>query len=216
MQAAANIRQLLGHPPSSQLILQFLSSLSTTVSTSSSPTPEVKAYPDAVYFNFYALGISLLFLPVHGYKPRTGTPRADLEEDHLVLDGIDIYNSPERPPPEAEGKSARGAATSIYSAYPIFPMALTLPPRTVDGKERPSAIAITQQTTGKEFLTWLGEPDRKGGGAGPSSGSIGIWIQYSKDGLMVEFGGDESRGPQAWDRGKDAVWKVISIIPPTE
>jgi len=30
---------------------------------------------------------------------------------------------------------------------------------------------------------------------------------------MVEFGGDESRGPQAWEKGKDAVWKVISIFP---
>jgi len=65
---------------------------------------------------------------------------------------------------------------------------------------------------GKEFIALLGEPNRKGGGAGPSSGSIGIWVEWTRDGLMVEFGGEESRGPQAWERGKDAPWKVISIF----
>jgi len=32
---------------------------------------------------------------------------------------------------------------------------------------------------------------------------------------MVEFGGDEARGPQAWERGKDAIWKVITLFSQT-
>jgi len=68
--------------------------------------------------------------------------------------------------------------------------------------------------TGKDFVAALGEPDRKGGGSGPSSGSIGIWVEWTRDGLMVEFGGDDSRGPQAWERGKDALWRVISVFSP--
>ena len=78
-----------------------------------------------------------------------------------------------------------------------------------------SSKIYSHAATGKDFVKVLGEPDRKGGGAGPSSGSIGIWCEWSKDGLMVEFGGDEARGPQAWERGKDEVWKVITLFPPT-
>ena len=66
----------------------------------------------------------------------------------------------------------------------------------------------------QELVSVLGEPDRKGGGAGPSTGSIGIWCEWSKDGLMIEFGGDDARGPGAWERGKDAVWKVITLFQP--
>ncbi|KAH9009554.1 hypothetical protein EDB83DRAFT_2234719 [Lactarius deliciosus] len=198
-----NIRDLLGRTPSSQQLTEYLSTLSATI-----PTPEVKAYPDAVYFNYYPLGLSLLFVPVNGYKPRPNAPRQDLLDTHLVLDGVDIYNSAK----SSNLTGETGSQRSTYSPYPITPIVIAISPETRGDIARPSFLNITQRMVGKEFVALLGEPDRKGGGSGPSSGSIGIWVEWTRDGLMVEFGGDESRGPQAWERGKDAPWKVISVF----
>jgi hypothetical protein len=75
----------------------------------------------------------------------------------------------------------------------------------------PKSVSVSAETIGKDFVAELGEPDRKGGGAGPYS--INIWCEWTKEGVMVEFG-DHARGPQAWDKGKDANWKVISFYPP--
>jgi len=188
--ATSDIRVLLGSSPSSPDLAAYLSTLASPVAT-----PDVKSYSDAVYFNYYALGLSLLFTPIKGYRPQ------DLQDAHLVLDGIDIYN---------DGKT--GSRPPTYSPYPITPITLTVTPETKEDTPRPSVLSVTRDMTGKEFVTALGEPDRKGGGSGPSSGNIGIWVEWTRDGLMVEFGGDDSRGPQAWERGKDAPWRVISIF----
>ncbi|KAI0778593.1 hypothetical protein BD413DRAFT_510331 [Trametes elegans] len=211
---ASNLQQLLGHKPSSTTLSEHISTLAAKTSKLDVATPEVKSYSDAVYFNYYPLGLSILFKPVNGYKPKTGLKRSDLQDENLVVDGIDIYNVPA---PKA-GATASRATKSPYTTYPISPIVLNLVPLPQDkeGKTRAETINITPETTGKEFVLSMGEPDRKGGGAGPSSGSIGIWCEWSKDGVMVEFGGEESRGPQAWERGKDAVWKVISIFPPKQ
>ena len=197
----SNLRDLLGHSPSSHQLTEYLSTLSTTITS-----PEVKSYPDAVYFNYYSLGLSLLFVPVNGYKPGSNASRQDLLDTHLILDGVDIYNSDSL-------AEETGSHRSSYSPYPITPIIITIiSPETRGNTTRPSFLNITQSMSGKEFVALLGEPDRKGGGSGPSSGSIGIWVEWSRDGLMVEFGGEGSRGPQAWERGKDAPWKVISVF----
>lgn len=209
---ASDLKQLLGQKPSSSALSQHISALASSSSSPADITPEVKSYSDAVYFNYYPLGLSILFIPVNGYKPKTGLTRKDLQDDNLEIDGIDIYNVP-----KPKDNAAR-ATKSPYTTYPISPIVLSLVslPPDKDGKARAESINITPETTGKEFVLVMGEPDRKGGGAGPSSGSIGIWCEWVKDGVMVEFGGEESRGPQAWERGKDAVWKVISIFPPKQ
>ncbi|KAI0361175.1 hypothetical protein OH77DRAFT_1417388 [Trametes cingulata] len=211
---ASDLKQLLGQKPSSSTLAEHISALASSAGKPDAVKPEVKSYSDAVYFNYYPLGLSILFKPVNGYKPKTGLKREELQDDNLILDGIDIYNVPK---PKA-GANASRATKSPYTTYPISPIVLSLVPLPPDkeGKTRADSISITPETTGKEFVLSMGEPDRKGGGAGPSSGSIGIWCEWSKDGVMVEFGGEESRGPQAWERGKDAVWKVISIFPPKD
>ncbi|KAH8099431.1 hypothetical protein BXZ70DRAFT_895087 [Cristinia sonorae] len=200
-----DIKQLLGLHPSSHEISSHISSLVTMIPTRTPVHPEVKAYPDAVYYNYYPLGLSLQFKPVNGYKPKTAATHDELQPENLVLDGIDIYNVP-KPQPGASSSKTKPA----YASYPIDPFDLSR--ASLLDKTRPSSLSVSSTTTGKDFVASLGEPDRKGGGAGPSSGSIGIWCEWSKDGVMVEFGGDESRGPQAWERGKDATWKVISIF----
>lgn len=202
--SALDVTQLLGVQPSSTKLAEFIAT-AASLAPGKDLTPEIKSYPDSVYFNYYALGLSLLFKPVNGYKPPMGLEIGDLQLEDLVVDGVDLYNAPKHP------QSARKSKPS-YSSYPVETLELKLTP--IPDKERPESMVVRPTTNGKDFVSCMGEPDRKGGGAGPSSGSIGIWCEWAKDGVMVEFGGDESRGPQAWERGKDAIWKVISVFPP--
>ena len=210
-----SLRDLLGLHPSSPELAQHLILLSTQT-----PTPQIKSYPDAVYFNYFSIGLSLLFSPENGYKLTPGLKLHELDNDKLVLESIYIYNVPPRNAshPRSKGTSSHTAETA-YSTYPDFPLTLVLTANTRDKDgtpiPRPPKLNVLADTSGKDFVQALGEPDRKGGGAGPSSGSIGIWCEWSKDGVMVEFGGDEAKGPQAWERGKDAVWKILTIFSPT-
>ncbi|KAJ7293436.1 hypothetical protein C8J57DRAFT_1269049 [Mycena rebaudengoi] len=213
---SSSVQHLLRVHPSSDTLAQYISSLCALVGLSN-VDPEVKSYSDAVYFNYFALGLSLLFSPKNGYKPVTGLSRSELRDGDLVLEGLDFYNVPKPTPsdPKTKGTSSRKAELA-FSTYPGWPLALKLceGAKDQDGKDlaRPAQIEVLASTTGKEFVSWMGEPARKGGGAGPSSGSIGIWCEWTTDGVMVEFGGDLANGPQAWERGKDAIWKVISVF----
>ncbi|PPQ67074.1 hypothetical protein CVT25_005675 [Psilocybe cyanescens] len=170
----SNIKHLLGLQPHSPRLTEFLFSISQPV------VPEVKSYPDAVYFNYFSLGLSILFSPKGGYKPTTGLNLSDLKNDSLVLDSIYIYNVPKQTENRTKGTSSY-AAEMAFSTFPISPLILTI--ETVahdkDGKEisRPPNLKVHRDTTGKDFVQALGEPDRKGGGTGPSSGSIGIWYR---------------------------------------
>ncbi|KAG7099057.1 hypothetical protein E1B28_000932 [Marasmius oreades] len=210
MSTTHELKRLFGLSPQSETLSEFLKSISPS---SGLRVPEVKSYPDAVYFNYHQLGLSLLFKPVQGYKPKMGLSRNDLEEGKLTVDGIDLYNTPSQ---QSSGEKSRKKATFTFSTYPISPIILKLEAeiKDRDGKviPRPEQFVVQRETQGKAFVEYLGEPDRKGGGSGPSSGSIGIWCEWLKDGILVEFGGAEARGPQAWETGKDAVWKVITLF----
>ena len=125
----------------------------------------------------------------------------------LTLDRIDFYNT-------SSSKSNLSSKEQPYSSYPGLPITIPLQERNVGETPRPSEFVLQELSSGKDILATLGEPDRKGGGAGPSHGSIDIWCEWSKDGIMIEFGGPDSRGPNAWEKGKDAVWKVLTLFPP--
>ncbi|KAG6832286.1 hypothetical protein H0H92_003519 [Tricholoma furcatifolium] len=210
----SSVRNLFGLKPSSPELSQYLASLADDISSPHATTADVKSYPDAVYLNYHMLGLSLLFTPVSGYKPKTGLQVSELDSEKLALNSLDIYNipKPSATGPRLKGTSSRTAELA-FSSFPRFPLALDIREGVeVKGdddkaQKHPAELGVTPKTIGKEFVECLGEPDRKGGGSGPSSGSIGIWCEWTKDGIMVEFGGDEAKGPQAWERGKDAVWK---------
>lgn len=199
------IQSLPGLRLSSSILSDYITSL---VSTSDATTPSVKSFSDAVYLNYLPLGLSLLFTPQSGYKPKPNADLSELDQDNLVLESIDIYNVPpasRRPEP----------AFSTFASLPLS-LSFVAEAKDNDGKVviRPTTLIVTPELTGKDFVGVLHEPDRKGGGAGPSSGSIGIWCEWSNDGIMVEFGGEGARGPQAWERGKDATWKVLTLFNP--
>lgn len=210
---APDIQTLLGANPSADSITVFLKDL-VQYSTTSLTAPEVKSYSDAVYFNYYPLGISFLFIPQKGYKPTRGLKLEDLQVDSLVLDSINIYNAPKPKTTPTKTTTSSRTAELAFATYSVSKWNLSLSPEASASNE--SSIEISLTTNGKDFVSCLGEPDRKGGGSGPSSGSIGIWCEWSKHGIMVEFGGDEARGPQAWERGKDAMWRVITVFRPNQ
>ncbi|KAF8203712.1 hypothetical protein BJ912DRAFT_940807 [Pholiota molesta] len=214
-----DIQDLLGVHPQDPVLAQYISSLSSRAARNEPTVPEIKSYSDAVYFNYYPLGLSLLFSPKDGYKPTSGLKLADLKNEKLVLDSIYVYNVPKQAGDRKQGTSSR-AAELAFSTFPALPILFTITAevKDKDGKpvNRPPKLEIGSETKGRDFVQTLGEPDRKGGGAGPSSGSIGIWCEWSKDGVMVEFGGDEAKGPQAWERGKDAIWKIVTIFSPAQ
>ncbi len=199
------IQSLLGLRLSSSILSDYIASL---VPTSDAITPNVKAFSDAVYLNYFSLGLSLLFTPQSGYKPKPNSDISKLDQDNLVLESIDIYNVP----------PASRRAELAFSTFASLPLSLSLVAETKDKDGnvviRPTMFIVKPELTGKDFVGTLHEPDRKGGGAGPSSGSIGIWCEWSNDGIMVEFGGEGARGPQAWERGKDATWKVLTLFTP--
>ncbi|KAI6007208.1 hypothetical protein EDD15DRAFT_2209656 [Pisolithus albus] len=195
MTSVMNIRDLFGCSPSADSIANFLEKVNLQ---GSDLTPEVKAYPDMVYFNYHKLGVSLQFAPRGGYKPKVGLARSQLKDDCLKLEGIDIYNESKPQTGDARPQASSQSVQCAFSPYPLLPLRIF---RVASAHEEGSAqsfISIAANTTGKEF----------------SSGSINIWCEWAGEGIMVEFGGTEARGPQAWERGKDAVWQVITVFPP--
>ncbi|KAK7468741.1 hypothetical protein VKT23_003244 [Stygiomarasmius scandens] len=210
---ASSVQDLLKLSPASEALSKYIKSLSELISSPEAVTPEIKSYSDVIYFNYYSLGLSLLFKPVNGYKPRTGLKLSELENGCLILDSLDIYNIPK---PKADDKARSKKSEIAFSSFPDLPLVLRLAENAQDKDgnflSRPASLEIHRESSGKDLVQILGEPDRKGGGSGPSSGSIGIWCEWTQDGILIEFGGVESTGPQAWERGKDAVWKVMTIF----
>ncbi|EJD04063.1 uncharacterized protein FOMMEDRAFT_83219 [Fomitiporia mediterranea MF3/22] len=209
MTSVSDPRSLLGLSPFVAPLLEYLEQLTRLAKADQVPAPEVKSYSDALYHNYYTLGISLMFVANDGSK---SIKNIDARSEKLALDSIDIYN-PEIDDEKKDSKMpSTGLSAQTYSIYPGLPLVLSLPPSTDEQKARQEEITLSALSTGKDIVGALGEPDRKGGGAGPSSGSIGIWCEWAKDGIMVEFGGPNATGPQAWERGKEAKWKVLTLF----
>jgi len=163
--------------------------------------------------------MSLMFKPTSGYKLSTNAAEASLNLDQLVLDGIDIFNAII----DDANPNSHKTANKAYQPFPHLPIETHLSPTSpsannISETSKPSAIPITflfeTFTTGKDLVSALGEPSRKGGGGGPSGGSIAIWCDWTRHGIMVEFGGPDSIGPKAWESGKDARWAILSLYKP--
>ncbi|KAG8693414.1 hypothetical protein FRC09_010524 [Ceratobasidium sp. 395] len=94
----------LANSPKLESLIQKLGALRVPPVTR--PTADVKSYGDAVYHNFYPLGISLMFAP-----PTKG---AKVALEQFVCDSIDVMNVPDAEP----GNTRAAKATSAYRAFP--------------------------------------------------------------------------------------------------
>lgn len=208
---------LLGLSPASARLATALSSLASAAALPATPTPQVKAYSDCVYFNYHPLGISLVYHPsTPAYKPKTGTPLEDLELNRLRLAQVDVYNhetGQEERSTSDEASSSKprppSALKPTYAVFPSYPLLLRLPAPT-SATESPTTPAtkhspLLPTTVGVALVSTLGEPDRKGGGVG----SIGVWTEWTSEGVMVEWA---SSGLQAWDKGASSVWRCVSLF----
>jgi hypothetical protein len=199
---------------SSPLLSTHLLTLSALAQLPAPAEPEIKPYPDSVYLNYPTLGLSLLFAPIEGYSPpKSAESVEDLDGEKLRLEGVDLYNTP--PPPAAEGDAHPAGSTSrprsnatAYAAFPALPYLFT--PRSTPPPRPP--FLIHQHTTGADLVRALGEPARKGGGGGPKKGGMGIWLEWTAEGLMVELEQGEVSGPKEWDEGGTKRWKVMSLF----
>jgi hypothetical protein len=213
------MQDLLGQSADSETLAAFINQISAKNIPSERA---VKVYKDGAYFNYHALGLSLHFIsrPGSAYKVLANTPESDLILRDLVLDGIDLYNA-------SESKGGR-TANATFRPFPGLPLELKLAnPASGDSDTATSSahsspassalassITVISDMSGKDLVSVLGEPLRKGGGGGPSAGSIAIWCDWPQYGIMVEFGGPEAIGPKAWESGKDAKWAILSVYRP--
>ncbi|WVO14771.1 hypothetical protein L204_102409 [Cryptococcus depauperatus] len=212
----SSITPLFGLPPSSPAITSFLTSLSATFSL---PKPDIKSYTDAVFYNYYELGISMCFLP-----------GKDLES-------IDFFNVDSKPSPERSGKRTPSYKASPQILVQFTSTTLVLPPNPKNKNEvprsvsRPPSLRFAPTTIGRELVSSLGEPSRKGSGSW-----TGLWLEWNKVvfkmnqneesviGIMVEL-----RDPGAgevtedtiknglggiWERAAKWEWKSLKLFKP--
>ncbi|OWZ69984.1 hypothetical protein AYX14_04631 [Cryptococcus neoformans] len=215
----SSLAPLFNLPSSAPQIPKFIACLA---SSSTPPTPDIKSYPDAIYHNYYGLGLSLCFLPEEG------------------LDSVDIFNREPNPPALKPGR-----AVTVYAPPPEVTIhftstSLTLPPRDPKRKSteppksiaRPPFITFTSTTTGRQLVSCLGEPSRKGSG-----GWTGVWLEWKRVEFKVDEKGNkgeigvmvELRDPGAaemteemmkkgmggvWERAAKWEWKSLKLFKP--
>jgi len=220
----ASLAPLLGREITDTAIETALARLAPTTKVEY----EEKTYPDATYRNYYALGLSLCFLPKSG------------SQSVLVLDSIDIFNST----PDSATPKPRASKPAPTYAVPPTPLVvhfaeteLVLPPRKPGEKEvrvpRPPVLDIELSTTAREIVRRFGEPTRKGAG-----GWVGVWLEWGsvelkdgeeavKVGIMLEMkdpkGAEEMTEEQKkkgmgglWDRAAFWRWGSIKVFRPTK
>ncbi|KAF8317598.1 hypothetical protein DL93DRAFT_2076678 [Clavulina sp. PMI_390] len=202
------MQDLLGLPASSETLWTYVHALGNGSGNITKSLPRV--YPDCVYYNYPQLGLSLLFKPTEGYKLDPKAAAADLDLTRLKLDGIDMFNAIG----ESENDASR-TADKLYKPFTHLPLTLQLS-STNETSSTSEPFSLVAGTTGKDLVSALGEPARKGGGGGPSGGGIAIWCDWPVHGIMIEFGGPDSKGPKAWEAGKDARWAILSVYTPNK
>lgn len=171
MLAVADLQPLLGLKPDDETLKIAL----TALFPGRSIVADTKSYPDAVYQNYYSLGISLCFEP----------SSASSKEFHCVT--VDVFNTPS----PGSGTSAGGRApkgptyeeTSLPLVFEFAEKEIVLPPRKQGEKEmrlpREPWIEVSNSTTGREIVRSLGEPSRKGSGSW-----VGVWLEWNSVGLL--------------------------------
>ncbi|SJX64195.1 uncharacterized protein SRS1_14850 [Sporisorium reilianum f. sp. reilianum] len=160
--------------------------------------PEVKAYPDVVYHNYKALGLSLQY---EAATPGMDASKCSPRDQRLAA--IDIYS---------------GHDDTKWTCFPALPLSVHVTSSEVE-------ITIKHDSKGKDLVNDLGEPQRKGGGAGDRSGPA-AWMEWSLQlkspsgsetrrdfKMQVELAGAAARGANRWnaERAGTCNWAVLTI-----
>ncbi|WWC68899.1 uncharacterized protein I206_102835 [Kwoniella pini CBS 10737] len=201
---------LFTESPSSASVRAYLESLA---SPSSLPEPEIKSYSDVIYHNHYSIGISLSYNPLKG------------------LDSIDIFNSSLiNSSSPTTTKRIKQELIPNYSNSPEIIInflndKIELPPKKKGENSifinRSINFKIKNNSNGREFISHLGEPNRKGSGSW-----IGLWLEWNniliksekegkefKIGIMIELkdpGSYEFLTEEGRKKGMGGIWERAS------
>lgn len=169
MLAVADLYPLLGLGPTDETLKVALSALFPGRSL----LADTKTYPDAVYQNYYALGLSLCF------EPAAGT-----QDFRMVT--VDVFNGTPGAATSAGGRKPKGpeyAETSLPLVLDFAETEIVLPPHKPGEKEtrlpREPKVEVGRNTKGREIVRCLGEPSRKGSGSW-----VGVWLEWNAVGLV--------------------------------
>ena len=175
-------RTILGSSLSGAPVRIFLTGLASAILSEKALDPEIKSYSDAIYVNYYLLGVSFMLVSKDGSKALKGF---DAYSERLMVDSIDIYNPRSSGTADKSSNSVASTTSRDFMPYPRSSIDIARISSKDGETAAPTIFRITKLSTGKDFVSALGEPDRKGGGAGPANGSIGIWCEWKRDGIMV-------------------------------
>lgn len=195
------LQQLLGKSLDHPDTFDFQNTLKSSTAGSTART-ETKWYPDVVYINHYSCGISLCCSPLNGSKLNK-----EWTESDVILESIDIYNPllPLVPTPSTS------STKPVFSPYPSLPLSMT--PR----------FSLTTSSTGKDLVSALQEPSKKGGGVG----WVDVWLEWEAIGIQVELRDpkgnevvtdhDRKKGLGGiWDRAAGWTWGSMKIFEPVK
>ena len=192
------LRSLLGSKANSNKFTAFLTHQGLSLGD------DVNVYPDCVYVNWKARGLSIVFSPLQDYKPKYSTPWKDLDMSKLSCSAIDLYNAPS----DMAQRRAKAGNRELFASYDL--------PLLLKGKKE---LELKSDTNGRRFIEAFGEPSRKGGE------NIGIWlVSASLTALSVTDTAQEwvdlgvkaeidARGNMAWERAADETWTTVTLFP---
>lgn len=193
------LQGFLGLSPSSSAIQEYFTQLASPLD------PETKIYPDVMYINYHALGISLCCVPTKG-----GKIDAEAGWEGVAVESVDLYN----PRSTAGGGRGRKRTWSVFRGLPLEIQ--RTPPTEL------SSFHLDEKTTGSDIVRALGEPSRKGGG----TGWVDVWLEYGAVGVSFDL--QDPRGEEVvseeeqargiggvWDRAGRWVWSSVKVFKPT-
>lgn len=204
-----DLHSLLGSNPSSPRLNNFLANLSDTPT---GPQPDVKAYPDVLYHNYYDLGVSFCYTPAAGSSI---SARANPED--LVLDSIDIYHrSEEEVVPPRPGRLPKPTFDTFKGVPTEFPLVATTKDESSATTPLTSFI-LDAETIGKDLVGKLGEPTKKGGGTRGQD----VYLEWAKLGIQIDLKdqGKEVTEEQkkrglggVWDKAAEWSWSCLKVF----
>lgn len=178
------LRSLLGCRADSNKFTSFLSNQGL----SDHLGKDVNVYPDSLYINFKSRGLSIVFSPSEGYKPKYSTTWQELDLSKLLCTAIDLYNEPS----EMAQRRAKAGNRELFSQCDL--------PILLKGTKE---LVLKADTDGRGFIGAFGEPSRKGGEY------VGIWLEWVSLGVKCEL---DARGNLAWERAADERWTVVTLF----